>query len=111
MYRWDGVTMVAIDEALYQSGTVVIKEIVRSSRSQSEPKVVSRKWLQNTTLSAELSSCEKYYRCKLAIDIAETRITLHCETRVPEGATTFVVPFRFRHMAYAVPARKILFEE
>ena len=69
-----------------------------------------RKRLQDTTLSAEVASCEEYYRCKMAIDVAETRIGLHCETRMPDGVASYVVPFRFRPMVYAVPGRKIRFE-
>lgn len=111
LYRWDGVTMVAIDEALYQSGTVVVREIVRSSRTRSEHHVLPRKRLHNTTLSAEVAFCKKRYRCKMAIDVAETRIRLHCETRVPDSATISVIPFRFKHMVYAEPAHKIRFEE
>lgn len=111
LYRWDGVTIAAIDEALYQSGAVKVREIVRWSSTQSEPKVLLRQWLQNTTLSAEVASCEEYYSCKMAIDVAETRIRLHCETRVPDGVASYVVPFRFKPMVYAVPGRKIRFEE
>lgn len=109
LYRRDGVTIVAIEEALYQSGAVKVKAIAKNS--QHTPQTAWGTCIQKTTMWAQIAFCEKVYKCKLAIDFAETQIRLHCNPVAPEGTIRLAVPYRFKHMSTAVPVRKIKFED
>jgi hypothetical protein len=106
VYRWDGVTLVTIEEALSQSGAVTIRE-------RKGKRMIGVRTIHGTTLSAEVESHQKLYRCELPMDVRATTIRLHGILVRSEEA-----PFVMMHMKglQGVPAawggaRKIRFED
>lgn len=113
IYRRDGVTFAAIQEALEQSGSVKVSHggLVGSQRGRLK---VGQKHVHaamyNTTARAQVAICEKRYKCKLSLVLKDTTIKLHGDPVTIEEAVGSMVPVGGRQALY-MSGRKIRFED
>jgi hypothetical protein len=106
VYRWDGVTLMTIEEALSQAGAVTIRE-------RKGKRMISVRTIHGTTLSAEVEGHQKLYRCELSMDVRATTISLHGIPVRSEEAPFVMMPMKGLQGVPATwgGARKIRFED
>lgn len=104
LYRQDGVTLAAIEEALHQSGHVTVR------MGKSKNKMRSQR-LQDTTMAWQIGSFQRRYQCKLKMDIAATTIKLHGIPLRSEEVPNSKMSMKGLHGLCAWGARKIRFED
>ena len=113
IYRRDGVTLTAIQEALEQSGSVKVSHGVLVGSQRGRLKVGRKQAHQpvyNTTVKAQVARCEKRYKCKLSLVLKETTIKLHGDPVISEEGTGSMVPVGGIQALY-MSARKIRFKD
>lgn len=113
IYRRGGVTLAAIEEALSQSGTVVVRRGNTSSVQNyraGEDEDCSNLFLRNTTVAAQIVDCEKRYKCKLGMDLRATTIRLHGSPFISDETTKATIPMAGKYALYGSCARKIRFD-
>jgi hypothetical protein len=106
VYRWQGVTLMTIEEALSQTGAVTIRE--RKGKH-----MIGVRTIHGTTLSAEVESHQELYRCELSMDVRATTIRLHGIPVRSEEAPFVMMPMKGLQGVPAAwgGARKICFED
>ncbi|KAM0703191.1 hypothetical protein Q7P35_009129 [Cladosporium inversicolor] len=113
IYRRDGVTCAAIQEALEQSGSVKVSHggLVGSKCGRLK---VGQKHVHaamyNTTARAQVAMCEKRYKCKLSLVLKDTTIKLYGDPVTTKEAVGSMVPVGGIQALY-MNARKIRFED
>ena len=114
IYRRDGVTFVAIQEALEQSGSVQVNHGGLFTSARGRRKIGQKhedKPKYNTTVSEQVERCEKRFKCKLSLVLKDTTIKLHGDPVLSEESTGSMVPVGGREALYGMNARKIRFED
>jgi hypothetical protein len=106
VYRWDGVTLITIEEALSQAGAVTI-------RKRNGKRSIGVRTIHGTTLSAEVERLQERYRCELSMDVRATTISLHGIPVRSKEAPFVVMPMKGLQGVPATwgGARKIRFED
>jgi hypothetical protein len=102
LYRRDGVTFVAIEEALSQIGAVTIR-VGRTTSS------MHSRFLDDTALSDEVTKYQQRWKCKLSMNVGATTISLHGTPRRLEEVSSGPIPVRHWQGLYAWGARKTHF--
>jgi hypothetical protein len=113
IYRKDGVTLAAVQEALEQSGSVQVShgKLIRSRRGQRRvgQKHV-HKPMYNTTAKAQVVRCEKRFSCKLSLVLKDTTIKLHGDPVTSDETSDSTMPVGGIQALYS-SAQKIRFED
>lgn len=106
VYRWNGVTLMTIEEAISQDGAVTIKK-------GNGKRVTGARTIHGTTLSAEVERHQKLYRCELSMDVRATTISLHGIPLRSEEAPFVMMPMKGLQGVSAAwgGAHKIRFED
>ena len=113
IYRRDGVTLTAIQEALEQSGSVKVSHGGLVGTQRGRFKVGQKHAHQpvyDTTVKVQVVRCEKRYKCKLSLVLKKTTIKLHGDPVVSEEGTGSMVPVGGIQALY-MSARKIRFKD
>jgi hypothetical protein len=105
VFRWEGVTLTTIEEALSQTGAVTI-------RKRNGKRNIGVRTIHGTTLSAEVESHQERHRCELSMDVRATTISLHGIPIRSDEASFVMMPMKGLQGVTATwgGARKIRFE-
>jgi hypothetical protein len=114
IFRRNGVTFAAIEEALSQLGSVKVRngDVIKSRKGRYKTGETRENLiLYNTTIAKQVVRCQKRYKCKLSMVLRATTIKLHGDPVISEEATKSTTPLGGIKALFGLNSQKIRFED